>query len=138
MIGAFVFLLVLVIPAVFIAERIAKRRKRTRWMRGRSAIPNDEFYASLGPISISRDAAIKVRLEVGHATKMPADLIAASDSIRELEALGDGSHPTIIDYFTDLFFVEEPRKESVLVNVRDLVIEFGSQLDKVVPDSKHS
>jgi hypothetical protein len=138
MIGAFVFLLVSVIPAVFIAERIAKRRKRTRWMRGRSAIPNDEFYSSLGPISISRDAAIKVRLEVGHATQMPEDLIAASDSIRDLEAVGDGSHPTIIDYFTDLLFVEEPRKESVLVNVRDLVIEFGSQLDKVIPDSKHS
>jgi hypothetical protein len=107
-------------------------------MQGRSATSNDEFYASLGPVPISRDAAIRVRSEVGHATRMPADLIAASDSIRELEAVGDGSHPEIIDYFTDLLFVEEPRKESILVNVRDLVIEFGSQLDQVVADSKHT
>ncbi len=130
MIGAFVFLLVSVIPAIFIAERIAKRRRRARWMRGRSAISNDEFYASLGPVPISRDAAIRVRSEVGHSTRTPADLIAARDSIRELEAVSDGSHPEIIDYFTDLLFVEEPRNESILVNVRDLVIEFGSPLDK--------
>ena len=69
MIGAFVFLLVSVIPAIFIAERIAKRRRRARWMRGRSAISNDEFYASLGPVPISRDAAIRVRSEVGHSTR---------------------------------------------------------------------
>jgi hypothetical protein len=107
-------------------------------MQGRSAISNDEFYASLGPVPISRDAATKVRSGVGHATRMPADLIAARDSIGELEAVSDGSHPEIIDYFTDLMFVEEPRNESILVNVRDLVIEFGSQLDKAIPDSKQT
>ena len=119
MIGAFVFLLVSVIPAIFIAERIAKRRRRARWMQGRSAISNDEFYASLGPVPISRDAAIRVRSEVGCATRMPADMIAANDSIQELEAVGDGSHPTIIDYFTDLLFVRGPKDEANLLTVRD-------------------
>jgi len=136
MISALVFLLVSVIPGIFIAERIAKRRRRARWMQGRSAISNDEFCASLGPVPISRDAAIRVRSEVGNAIKIPADLLAASDHIQELEAIGDGSHPEIIDHFTDLLFVEEPRKESVLVNVRDLVIEFGSQLDKSLPNQQ--
>jgi hypothetical protein len=103
-------------------------------MQGRSAISNDEFYALLGPVPISREAAIRVRLEVGHATRMPADLIAANDSIRELEAVGKGSHPEIIDYFADLLFVEEPAKESIIVTVRDLVTEFGPQLDKSVRD----
>ncbi len=134
MIGAFVFLLVSVIPAIFIAERIAKRRRRARWMRGRIAIPDDQFYASLGAVPVSREAAIKVRSEVGNATRMPADLIAANDRIRELEAVGEGSHPEIIDYFADLLFVEEPAKESILVTVRDLVNEFGPQLDKSLQD----
>jgi hypothetical protein len=108
-----VILLACVIPLIFIAEANAKRR---------------------GPVPISRDAAIRVRSEVGHATKVPPDLIAASDGIRELEAVGQGSHPEIIDYFTDLLFVEEPAKESILVTVRDLVIEFGPQLDRSVRD----
>jgi hypothetical protein len=134
MIGALVVLLVSVIPAIFIAETITKRRRRAKWLQGRGAISNDEFCASLGPVPVSRDAAVRVRSEVGHATKVPPDLIAASDGIRELEAVGQGSHPEIIDYFTDLLFVEEPAKESILVTVRDLVIEFGPQLDRSVRD----
>lgn len=132
MIGVLVLLLVSVIPAVFVAEAMAKRRRRARWMQARTAVPDDQFYASLGPVPISHDAAIKVRSGVGFAIRMPADLIAASDSIRELEAVGDGSHPTIIDYFTDLLFVEQPSKDSILVTVRDLVIEFGPQLENSV------
>ena len=132
MIGALVVVLVSVIPAIFIAEAIAKRRRRARGMRARTAVSNDEFYASLGPVPISRDAAIKVRSGVGYAIRMPVNLIAASDSIQELEAVSDGSHPTIVDYFTDLLFVEEPSKESILVTVRDLVIEFGPQLENSV------
>ena len=132
MIGVLVLLLVSVIPAIFIAEAMEKRRRRARWMQARTAVPDDQFYASLGPVPISHDAAIKVRSGVGFAIRMPADLIAASDSIRELEAVGDGSHPTIIDYFTDLLFVEQPSKDSILVTVRDLVIEFGPQLENSV------
>jgi len=124
-IGVLVLLLVSVIPAVFVAEAMAKRRRRARWMQARTAVPDDQFYASLGPVPISHDAAIKVRSGVGYAIEMSADLLAASDSIRQLEEVGDGSHPTVIDYFTDLLFVEQPSKESILVTVRDLVIEFG-------------
>jgi hypothetical protein len=123
MIGALVFLLVSVIPAIFIAERIAKRRTRAGWMRGRITIPDDQFYASLGPVPASREAAIKVRSEVGNATRMPADLIAANDRIRELEAAGEGAHPEIIDYFTDLLFVEEPAKESILYEILSLSLD---------------
>ena len=128
-IGVLVLLLVSVIPAIFIAEAIArrsaKRRRRARWMQARTAVPDDQFYASLGPVPISHDAAINVRSGVGYAIEMSADLLAASDSIRQLEEVGDGSHPTVIDYFTDFLFVEQPSKESILVTVRDLVIEFG-------------
>jgi len=138
MISALVFLLVSVIPAIFIAERIRKRRRRARWIQGRSAVPDDQFYVSLGPIPISHEAAIRVRSGVGNAIKMPADLITASDIIQELEGIGDGSHPTIIDYFTDLLFVEEPKNEAILVTVRDLVIEFGPQLDESIPGRRAS
>jgi hypothetical protein len=131
-IGVLVLLLVSVIPAVFVAEAMAKRRRRARWMQARTAIPDDQFYASLGPVPISHDAAIKVRSGVGYAIEMSADLLAASDSIRQLEEVGDGSHPTVIDYFTDLLFVEQPSKESILVTVRDLVIEFEPQLENSV------
>jgi hypothetical protein len=132
MIGALVFLLASVIPAIFIAERIRKRRRRARWMRGRSAIPDDQFYALLGSVPVSRGAAVRLRLEVGHATRLPADLIGPSDPVRELEAVGEGSHPAIIDHFTDLLFVKEPKNESDLLTVRDLVIEFGPQLESLV------
>jgi hypothetical protein len=133
-IGALVVVLVSVIPAIFIAEAIAKRRRRARWIQARTAVPDDQFYASLGPVPIAHDAAIKVRTGIGNAIRMPEDLIAASDSIRELEVVGKGSHPEIIDYFTDLLFVEEPAKESILVTVRDLVIEFEPQLGKLARD----
>jgi hypothetical protein len=132
-VGALVVFLVSVIPAFFFVEAMAKRRRRTRWMQGRNAITDDQFYVSLGPVPISRDAAIRVRSDVGHATKIPADVIAASDNIRELEAAGDGSHPTIIDYFTDLLFVKEPKDDAILVTMRDFVIEFGPQLDESAP-----
>ncbi len=142
MISALVVVLVSVIPAIFIAELIArrraKRRRRTRWMQARAVIPDDQFYTSLGPIAISREGAIRVRSEVGHATKMQANLIAASDNIRELERAGDGPHSTIIDYFTDLLFVDEPKNDAILVTVRDLVIEFGPQLDESAPNSRLS
>ena len=97
MIGVLVFVLVSVIPPIFMAEAIArrraKRRRRARWMQGRTAVSNNEFYASLGPGPTSQDAAIKVSSGVGSAIEMSADLIAASDIIRELEEVGDGSHP---------------------------------------------
>jgi|ERR1019366_8934571 hypothetical protein len=88
MVAAVVAIMVAVIPAVFIAEVIAKRRRLARWKRGRGIVGNDEFFASLGPVSLKRDAAVRVQLEVARATRMPADLISASDTIRELETVG--------------------------------------------------
>lgn len=78
---------------------------------------------------ISRDAAIKVRSVVGDAVRIQAELISASDNVLELERAGRCSHGSMVDYFTDLLWVEEPKVESDLVTVRDLVIEFGPRLD---------
>jgi antitoxin component of RelBE/YafQ-DinJ toxin-antitoxin module len=90
-------------------------------------VGDDEFYASLAPVSLNRDEAVRVRLEVARATRIPVDLISASDTISELETVGNCSHASILDYFADLLPVEKPKNESVLVTVRDLVIEFGPQ-----------
>lgn len=91
-------------------------------------IGNDEFVASVGSVSVPRDAVIRVRQEIARATRLPVNLISANDPIRELEMVSNGSHPEILDYFTDLLPVAQPKDESALVAVRDFVIEFGPQL----------
>jgi hypothetical protein len=129
MIGVLVVLLISVIPAMFIAEAVARQRRLAKWQQGRSVIRDDQFYASLGGTMISRDAAIKVRSVVGDAVKIQAELISASDNILELERAGRCSHGSIVDYFADFFPIKEPA--STLVTVRDLVIEFGAQMEAV-------
>ena len=139
MIGAFVFHVVSVIPAIFIAERIAKRRRRARWGCKVAVLP--PMMNSMLRLARSRNAVAcsnQIRWHPCCVADLRSHPNRGVGRNRELEAVGDGSHPEIIDYFTDLSFVEEPRNESILVNMRDLVIEFGSQLDQVVADSKHT
>jgi hypothetical protein len=111
-------LLISVIPGMFIAEAVARRRRLAKWQQGRSVITDDQFYASLGRTMISRDAAIRVRSVVGDAVKLRAELISASDNVLELERAGRCTHGSIVDYFTDLLWVEEPKVESDLVTVQ--------------------
>ncbi len=99
-----------------------------KWKLGRERIGDDEFFASLGQISWKRDEVAKVRAEVANATRLPAELISPDDTISELEAFGDLSHSSILDYFVDILFVKEPTNEPDLRTVRDFVAEFGPNL----------
>jgi len=128
MVAAVVTILIAVIPALLIAEIVVERRRLAKWKLGHANVSDDEFFASLGPISLNRDEAIRVRLEISRATKIPASLISVTGLIRELEKFGDLWHSSILNYFTDLLCVEDPKNEEGLVTVRDFVIEFGSQL----------
>jgi hypothetical protein len=91
---------------------------------------DSEFLASLGTIRASREAALRVRQEVASATRIPADRIRAEDKIQDLETVGRPIHFSVLDCFTDLLSVEDPRDESRLITVRDSVTEFGPQMKK--------
>ena len=73
-----------------------------------------------------------MRLEIARATRLPAELIAANDRIVELERVGRPTHSSVIDYFTDLLLVDDPRNEYALVTVRDYVVGFAPQLKQPV------
>ncbi|HTA24863.1 MAG TPA: hypothetical protein VK763_15120 [Terriglobales bacterium] len=128
MITTVVALLIAVIPAIFVAESVAKRRRVAKWKHSHVNIGDDEFVASVGSVSVPRDAVIRVRQEIARATRLPVNLISASAPIRELEMVSNGSHREILDYFTDLLPVAPPKDDSALMTVQDFVIEFGPQL----------
>jgi hypothetical protein len=87
MITTVVAILIAVIPAIFVAESVAKRRRVAKWKHSHVNIGDDEFVASVGSVSVPRDAVIRVRQEIARATRLPVNLISASDPIRELEML---------------------------------------------------
>jgi hypothetical protein len=128
MIAAVVALLIALIPGIFVAESVAKRRRAAKWRYSHVNIGDDEFVVSVGSVYVPRDAVIRVRQEIARATRLPVNLISANDPIRELEMVSNGSHREILDYFTDLLPVEYPKDELALITVRDYVIEFGPQL----------
>jgi hypothetical protein len=102
-----VAILVAVIPAILIAEVIAKRRRLTRGKRSRESVGDDEFFAPLGSVSLTQDEAARVRMEISRATRLRVDLITTTGTIGELETVGNCSHSSILNYFTDLLPVEE-------------------------------
>ena len=83
-------------------------------------------FLPLGDVPASREAVLRVREEIGRATKIRANLIAADDEIHELETVGRPTHSSVIDYFTDLL-VEASDDEYSLTTVRDYVVEFAPQ-----------
>jgi hypothetical protein len=127
MIATVVVVLFSIIPAIILAEVIARRLRLAKWTRGRPSLDDTQFLASLGAVPASREASLRVRQEIARATRIPADLIAADDQVRELEAVGHPTHFSVLDYFTDLL-VKGAKDEYSLVTVRDFVIEFASQM----------
>ena len=128
MIAAVVILLVSIIPAIMLAEAIARRRRLADWKKGRVSVEDDQFLAEVADIRASREAVLRVREEIAHATQLPTGLITAKDRIEVLERVGRPTHSSVLDYFTDLLPVDDPKDESRLVTVRDFVIEFAKQL----------
>lgn len=82
----------------------------------------------MGEVPASRESVLRVRQEIAYATKLPPNLIAADDQIGTLERVGQPTHFSVLDYFTDLLPVEDPKDESALITVRDFVSEFAPQL----------
>lgn len=128
MIAAVVIVLVSIIPAIAVAEVVVRRRKLSKWKQGRAPLDDDKFVESLGNVSVSQHAAIRVRKAVADATRIPTNLIAGADKIQDMEMVGHLVHSSVLDYFTDLLAVDDPKDESALVTVRDFVVEFGPQL----------
>lgn len=127
MIAAVVVILFSIIPGMMIAEAIANRRRLNKWRSYRVVLDDAQFLAMIGDIQASREAVLRVREEIGRATKIPANLIAANDEIQELETVGRPTHFSVIDYFTDVL-AEAPKDEYSLITVRDYVVEFVPQL----------
>ena len=128
MIAAVVIVLVSIIPALMLGEVIADRRRLVKWMRRRSPVDDTQFVTAIGKVSASKESVLRVRQEIARATKIPAELISANDQIQELERVGRTAHSSVLEYFTDLLFVDDPEDESALITVRDFVIEFAPQL----------
>jgi len=128
LITAVVIVLVSIIPALMLGEVIADRRRLAKWVRRRSPIDDTQFVTEAGAVSASKQSVLRVRQEIARATKIPAGLISADDQIQELERVGRTTHSSVLDYFTDLLFVDDPKDESALITVRDFVIEFAPQL----------
>jgi len=128
LIAAVVIVLVSIIPALMLGEVIADRRRLVKWMRRRSPVDDTQFVTAIGKVSASKESVLRVRQEIARATKIPAELISANDQIQELERVGRTAHSSVLEYFTDLLFVDDPEDESALITVRDFVIEFAPQL----------
>jgi len=128
LITAVVIVLVSIIPALMLGEVIADRRRLAKWVRRRSPIDDTQFVTEAGAVSASKQSVLRVRQEIARATKIPAELISANDQIQELERVGRTAHSSVLEYFTDLLFVDDPEDESALITVRDFVIEFAPQL----------
>jgi len=128
LIAAVVIVLVSIIPALMLGEVIADRRRLVKWMRRRSPVDDTQFVTAIGKVSASKESVLRVRQEIARATMIPAELISANDQIQELERVGRTAHSSVLEYFTDLLFVDDPEDESALITVRDFVIEFAPQL----------
>jgi len=128
LIAAVVIVLVSIIPALMLGEVIADWRRLAKWMRRRSPVDDTQFVTALGTVNASKESVLRVRQEIARATKIPAEWISANDQIQELERVGRTTHSSVLDYFTDLLFVGDPKDESALITVRDFVIRFAPQL----------
>lgn len=123
---------ILVIPAIYLGHLVREYRLRkrvTRWAENREHLSDEAFCIALDRPGTSREAAISVREMVSDAVRIPKELIGPNDPIRELEKVGQPSHPSTIDYFEDMRPAASPRNESPLVTVRDFVIEFGPEME---------
>ena len=123
---------ILVILAIYLGHLVREYRLRkrvTRWAENREHLSDEALCIALNLPGTSREAAMSVREMVSDAVRIPKELIGPNDPIRELEKVGQPSHPSTIDYFEDMRTVASPRNESPLVRVRDFVIEFGPQME---------
>jgi hypothetical protein len=123
--------LILIVLAVYVAHLVRRQRLRKRiaeWAKCRERLPDEEFYLDLGLPSITKAAALSVRLMVSHAVRIPKDLISPNDSVAQLEKVGDPSHPSTADYFEDMWSIVSPKDNAHLITVRDFVIEFGPKV----------
>jgi hypothetical protein len=123
--------LIVIVLAVYVAHLVRRRRLRKRiaeWTEHRERLTDNAFYTALDLHSVSKDAAISVRATLSDAVRIPKELISPSDSVCELEKVGDPSHPSTVDYFEDMWSVASPKDNAQLITVRDFVIEFGSKI----------
>jgi len=121
---------ILVIVAIYVTHLVRGLRRRKRiekWAGNREPLDDEAFYIALSLPAIRRDSAMSVRAMVSDAVRIPKELIMPSDSICELEKIGDPSHPSTADYFEDMWSVAIPKDGFALVTVRDFVIEFASR-----------
>ena len=117
-----------VVLAIYIAHLVRRHqmgKRIKRWAENREALSDEAFYIALNLPVITKDAAISVRATVSGAVRIPRELIRPNDGIRELEEIGDPSHPSTVDYFEDMWSVVSTEGDPQLLTVRDLVIEFG-------------
>jgi hypothetical protein len=103
------------------------RKRVAEWGQNRETLTDDAFYTALELPSIKKDAAISVREMISGAVRIPKELIGPKDSIRELEKIGDPSHPSTANYFEDMWSVDAT-DDSQLLTVRDFVAEFGPKM----------
>jgi hypothetical protein len=104
------------------------RKRIAEWAEHHERLTDDAFCIALGLPAIRKDAAISVRETISGAVRIPKELLCPNDSVCELETVGDPSHPSMADYFEDMWSIVGPKGDSQLVTVRDFVIEFAPKM----------
>jgi hypothetical protein len=120
-----------VVLAMYIAHllRASRLRKRIgKWSESRAEMTDEQFYASLKPISVPKDGAISVRCLVSGAVRISQDLVYPDDTLSDLKKVGDPSHPSVAAYIADVSSIKPAEDEDDLNTERDSVARFGLAL----------